>query len=169
MTTNELKELIRESINEMLSSMEVPALEKLNALKSELSDCLEKIEHDNDPTGECEQRVGEINKEVTEMLHDPSISDDDKRVINSDNELDSLLGKVDQLMKHGSLSVLKETWEEAISSGDLEEAIMTEKAPPGMAGWIKDNTPRFVDKYGKKKGLRVLYGTAWKMFYKKNK
>jgi len=169
MTTNELKELIRENINEMLSGTEVEMLKKLDDLKSELSDCLKKIENHNDPIGECEQRVGEINKEVTDMLHDPSVSDDYKRVINSDNKLEGLLGKVDQLMKHGSSSVLKETWEEAISSGDLEEAVLTEKAPPGMEPWVKANKERFIKQYGQKKGLGVVYATAWKMFYKNKK
>jgi hypothetical protein len=162
-TTQELKQLIRESVYEMLASVDTDVKGQIEAYKQELLDCLNKIKNNMDDSGECEQRVGEINKEITDMLHDPSVSEDDKRVINMDHELDGLLGQVDKLAKGG----LKETWEESISSGDLEEAIMTEKAPPGMEPWVKANKERFVQQYGQKKGLRVVYATAWKMFYKK--
>jgi hypothetical protein len=162
-TTQELKQLIRESVYEMLASVDTDVKGQIEAYKQELLDCLNKIKNNMDDSGECEQRVGEINKEITDMLHDPSVSEDDKRVINMDHELDGLLGQVDKLAKGG----LKETWEESISSGDLEEAIMTEKAPPGMEPWVKANKERFVQQYGQKKGLGVVYATAWKMFYKK--
>ena len=161
-TTQELKQLIRESVHEMLASVDTDVKGQIEAYKQELLDCLKKIKNNMDDSGECKQRVGEINKEITDMLHDPSVSEDDKRVINMDHELDGLLGHV-ELAKGG----LKETWEEAISSGELEEAIMTEKAPPGMEPWVKANKERFVKQYGQKKGLGVVYATAWKMFYKK--
>lgn len=39
---------------------------------------------------------------------------------------------------------------------------ITEVAPPGQEDWIKKNKERFVKQYGKKKGIEVLYATAWK-------
>lgn len=41
-----------------------------------------------------------------------------------------------------------------------------EKAPPDpeIEEWIKDNKQRFIDEYGKEKGMEVLYGRAWKMY-----
>ena len=164
-TTQELKQLIRESVHEMLASVDTDVKGQIEAYKQELLDCLKKIKNNMDDSGECKQRVGEINKEITDMLHDPSVSEDDKRVINMDHELDGLLGLVDKLAKGG----LKETWEESISSGQLEEDILTEKTPPGMETWVKANKERLVRQYGKKKGIGVLYATAWKMFYKRKK
>lgn len=37
-----------------------------------------------------------------------------------------------------------------------------ESAAPGQEDWIKANKQKFIDQYGKKKGLEVLYSTAWK-------
>lgn len=58
------------------------------------------------------------------------------------------------------------SWEEAVKHPMFKEAVLTEKAPPGMEGWVKANKDRFKDQYGDKKGMSVLYATAWKMFYK---
>jgi len=44
----------------------------------------------------------------------------------------------------------------------VEESELQEKAAPGQEDWIKSNKERFVKQYGKKKGLEVLYATAWK-------
>ena len=48
----------------------------------------------------------------------------------------------------------------------LDEACvgLDEKAPPDMEGWIKKNKKRFQKTYGKKKGLEVLYATAWNRY-----
>lgn len=50
----------------------------------------------------------------------------------------------------------------------LKEAYqrLLEKAPPDkeIEKWIKDNKHRFIDQYGEKKGLEVLYGKAWEMY-----
>lgn len=43
-----------------------------------------------------------------------------------------------------------------------ESAEILEAAAPGMEDWIKANKQNFIDQYGKKKGLEVLYATAWK-------
>lgn len=164
-TTQELKQLIRESVHEMLASVDTDIKGRIEMYKKELSDCLKKIKNNMDDSGECEQRVGEINKEITEMLHDPGVSEDDKRTINMDHELDGLLGQVDKLAKGG----LKETWEESISSGEFMENVMNEVAPPGMENWVMDRKKAFIDQYGKKKGLSVLYAKAWKQFYNNKK
>lgn len=39
---------------------------------------------------------------------------------------------------------------------------LDEVAPPGQEDWIKKNKGRFIDQYGKEKGERILYATAWK-------
>jgi hypothetical protein len=48
------------------------------------------------------------------------------------------------------------------SKKDLKESILDEKAAPGQEDWIKSNKERFIKRYGKKKGLEVLYATSWK-------
>lgn len=60
------------------------------------------------------------------------------------------------------------SWEEAVKHPLFKEAVLTEKTPPGMEKWVKNNKKRFIDRYGKK-GIGVLYATAWKMFYKNKK
>lgn len=42
------------------------------------------------------------------------------------------------------------------------EFTLDEKAPPGKEDWIRKNKKRFIDQYGKEKGLSILYATAWK-------
>lgn len=44
----------------------------------------------------------------------------------------------------------------------MKEQELDEKAAPGQEEWIKKNKKHFIDQYGKKKGLEVLYATAWK-------
>jgi len=46
---------------------------------------------------------------------------------------------------------------------------LTEKAPPDadMERFIKNQKQDFIDRYGKEKGMEILYATAWKMFNKK--
>ena len=107
-------------------------------------------------------------------MENPRTSQSDKDLINDDSELEQMLGMVYKMsMDDGSSKPEKfyvnETWEEAISSGQLEEDILTEKAPPGMEPWVKANKERFVRQYGKKKGIGVLYATAWEIFYKRKK
>jgi len=41
-------------------------------------------------------------------------------------------------------------------------ADVQESAAPGQEDWIKANKKKFIDQYGKKKGLEVLYSKAWK-------
>ena len=42
------------------------------------------------------------------------------------------------------------------------EAEMNEKAPPGKEDWVRKHKQEFIDRYGRDKGLSVLYATAWK-------
>lgn len=44
----------------------------------------------------------------------------------------------------------------------MEETDLNEVSAPGKEDWIKANKERFIAKYGKEKGLRVLYAKAWK-------
>lgn len=46
--------------------------------------------------------------------------------------------------------------------GNDDKEKVDEAAAPGQEDWIKSNKERFVKQYGKKKGLEVLYTTAWK-------
>ena len=42
------------------------------------------------------------------------------------------------------------------------ESVVNEVSAPGKEEWIKANKARFIARYGKEKGLRVLYAKAWK-------
>ena len=39
---------------------------------------------------------------------------------------------------------------------------INEVSPPGKEDWIKSNKDKFTKQYGKEKGMKVLYGKAWK-------
>lgn len=52
--------------------------------------------------------------------------------------------------------------------GNTNESQLTEKSAPGQEAWIKANKQRFMKEYGKKKGLEVLYATAYKRANKKD-
>lgn len=39
---------------------------------------------------------------------------------------------------------------------------MHESAPPDEEDWVRKMKPEFIKRYGKKKGMEVLYATAWK-------
>ena len=47
------------------------------------------------------------------------------------------------------------------------EFTLDERAPPGAESWIRANKQRFIDQYGRDKGMSVLYATAWKQHNKK--
>lgn len=44
----------------------------------------------------------------------------------------------------------------------FDPSMISEVSAPGKEAWIKANKQRFIDRYGKEKGLRVLYAKAWK-------
>lgn len=182
MNREQLKKLIRESVDEVINeigdvdydkyepmdSAEDHVGEWLNDLKHSLKTHLEMIDKDQDPNGDHYDGMIEDAEKVHDFIENRNISQEEKDIVNNDSELESLLGRVHGYRgSHGGEK--RETWEEAISSGELEEAIMTEKAPPGMEPWVKANKERFVKQYGEKKGLGVVYATAWKMFYKNKK
>ena len=50
----------------------------------------------------------------------------------------------------------------------MKEEEIDEVAAPGQEEWITRNKQRFIDQYGKKKGMSVLYATAWKRSKKKD-
>lgn len=54
---------------------------------------------------------------------------------------------------------------------DINECVephnISEATAPGMEDWVVANKDKFVDQYGKKKGLQILYATAWKLHDKK--
>jgi hypothetical protein len=176
MTRKDLKQLIRESVNEVIN--EIGAVDYndyepmdsndsngfgdwLEDLKESLRIHLEKVENDQDPNDEHYKAMFVIDNKISDFMTNNKVPQSEKDIINKDKELEGLLGQVHEYRgSHGG-----EKWEEAISSGDLEEAIMTEKAPPGMEPWVQANKERFIKQYGSKMGLRMVYGTAWKNFY----
>ena len=42
----------------------------------------------------------------------------------------------------------------------MQEGVM-ESAAPGQEAWVKKNKQNFINQYGQKKGLEVLYATSW--------
>ena len=187
MTRKDLKQLIRESVNEVIN--EIGAVDYndyepmdsngfgdwLEDLKESLRIHLEKVENDQDPNDEHYKAMFVIDNKISDFMRNNKVPQSEKNIINKDKELEGLLGQVHEYRgsHSGEKMYMRETWEEAISSGDLEEAIMTEKAPPDMEPWVQANKERFVKQYGSKNGLRVVYATAWQRFYsmknKKNK
>jgi len=71
----------------------------------------------------------------------------------NDPKAQQTLQSLQAAMKSGELQINPD----ALSEEELEEV-----AAPGQEEWIKDNKQRFIDQYGKKKGMSVLYATAWK-------
>lgn len=51
------------------------------------------------------------------------------------------------------------------------ESKMFEVSPPDerWKKWVKSNKQRFIDRYGEKEGLKVLYGKAWNLYNKNRK
>lgn len=54
---------------------------------------------------------------------------------------------------------------------DLKKKILKEVSPPDkeIEDWILKNKKRFVQEYGKQKGIEVLYGRAWNMYNNKKR
>lgn len=46
---------------------------------------------------------------------------------------------------------------------ELWEQVLSEVSAPGQEDWIKANKKRFIARYGKEKGTKILYAKAWKM------
>lgn len=182
MTREDLKKLIRESIDEVLTEMDTEPPEPLEAgedhfvnvledYKDSLRNALDQLKKDED-NYDAYDRAIEIAGMVHDIVEDPRTSQSDKDLINTDSELEQMLGVVHKMwMDNGSSKPEKfnETWEESVGSGQFMENVLNEKAPPGMEPWVKANKERFVRQYGKKKGIGVLYATAWQMFYKSKK
>lgn len=45
---------------------------------------------------------------------------------------------------------------------------ISESAAPGMEDWVIANKQKFINQYGKEKGLEILYATSWKIHDKKS-
>jgi hypothetical protein len=181
MTRTELKQLIKESIEEIVNeigamsadpadpqdSFDDHAQDLLDDIKDSLQIHLRAVEDDMDDDGKHYDELVRLDNKINDMMDKDS---EMASMINNDHELEGMLGRLHNLLGGGGSGekfYVAETWEEAISSGKLEEDVLSEKAPPGMEPWVKANKERFVKQYGKKKGLGVVYATAWKMFYKK--
>jgi hypothetical protein len=184
MTREDLKKLIKENIDEVLAEIgaysdephdPIDASEDyfadiLEDYKDTLRVALEKLEKDPDDDVAYEKAM-EIARKVHDIVENPKTSQSEKDLINTDSELEGMLGKMHHMTTGGSGAPEKmyvnETWDEAVGSGKFMENVLNEVTPPGMESWVKDRKAAFIDQYGEKKGLSVLYAKAWKEFYKK--
>ncbi len=184
MNRDNLKKLIKESIDEVLAEIgaysdELPDpmdasedyfADILEDYKDTLRVALEKLEQDPDDDVAYKNAMRIYNL-VHDIVENPKTSQSDKDLINTDSELEGMLGKMHQMTTGGSGAPEKmyvnETWDEAVGSGKFMENVLNEVTPPGMESWVKDRKAAFIDQYGEKKGLSVLYAKAWKEFYKK--
>ena len=183
MTREDLKKLIRESIDEVLTEMDTEPPEPLEAgedhfvdvledYKDSLRNALDQLKKDED-NYDAYDRAIEIARMVHDIVENPRTSQSDKDLINTDSELEQMLGMVHKMwMDNGSSKPEKfyvnETWEESVGSGQFMENVLNEKAPPGMEQWVKANKERFVKQYGEKRGIAMTYATAWKGYHKKS-
>lgn len=193
-TPERLKQIIKESIDEVLHDDEIDFdddyrsksnddmqymyhdvddydvnnIESLTKIVKELQRRIDNNDHD------AENQLIDLKNKITNIIDDPKLSDDEREELQ--HEYDGVLGLIQNAMDIGDVRnpaddsekmYIHETWDEMVSGGGLIEKVMNEVAPPGMEGWIKSRKKAFVDQYGEKKGLSVLYAKAWKEFYNK--
>lgn len=82
------------------------------------------------------------------------------------------------IYSEGQKSPIGKSWIEILKSPSFRMALKdfenkrynrtNESAPPGKEKWVKKNKKNFEKEYGKKKGDKVLYATAWKNKKKTN-
>jgi hypothetical protein len=183
MTRKDLKQLIKESIDEVfveigenyhepsepLEAGEDHFADNLEDYKDSLRHALDTLKTDED-NYEAYDRAIEIADMVHDIVENPRTSQSDKDLINTDSELEQMLGIVHKMsMDNGSSAPEKpyvnETWNEAVDSGRFMENVLNEKAPPGMESFVRDIKPKMINQYGKKRGVPIAYGMAWKAFY----
>lgn len=185
MNRDNLKKLIKESIDEVLAEIGAYSDEPLDPMdagedyfadiledyKDTLRVALEKLEQDPDDDVAYKNAMRIYNL-VHDIVENPKTSQSDKDLINTDSELEGMLGKVHQMTTGSGSSPEKmyvnETWDEAVSSGQFMENVLNEKAPPGMEPFVRSIKPKMIKQYGEKRGLAIAYATAWKQYYKKS-
>jgi hypothetical protein len=132
---------------------------------------LDKLEKDPDDDVAYKNAMRIYNL-VHDIVENPKTSQSDKDLINTDSELEGMLGKMHHMTTGGSGAPEKmyvnETWDEAVSSGQFMENVLNEKAPPGMEPFVRSIKPKMIKQYGEKRGLAIAYATAWKQYYKKS-
>lgn len=127
-----------------------------NAVRKAKADGIQPGEKIN--VGGQEYPVKENNKVPTPVVQKPSMvpPQKDPKVLAKQLARDNPGDPVGNFAQGGKqLGIFKEQ--------DIEEV-----AAPGQEGWIKANKQRFIDQYGKDKGLSVLYATAWKRHHSAN-
>jgi hypothetical protein len=185
MNREDLKKLIKESIDEVLAEIgaysdELPDpmdasedyfADLLEDYKDTLRVALEKLEKDPDDDVAYKNAM-RIYHLVHDIVENPKTPQSDKDLINTDSELEGMLGQVHKMTTGGSGAPEKmyvnETWDEAVSSGQFMENVLNEKAPPGMEPFVRSIKPKMIKQYGEKRGLAIAYATAWKQYYKKS-
>lgn len=108
------------------------------------------------PVGEPEEPLGRAKKKVSET---------------KDVKLKCKSCGKQFTPSYGEYSRCPDCLEKQLTAGEIatkvqEATTLKEKSPPGKKAekWIKSNKKRFIDQYGKKKGMSVLYAKAWDMF-----
>jgi hypothetical protein len=185
MNRDNLKKLIKESIDEVLAEIGAYSDEPLDPMdagedyfadiledyKDTLRVALDKLEKDPDDDVAYKNAMRIYNL-VHDIVENPKTSQSDKDLINTDSELEGMLGKMHHMTTGGSGAPEKmyvnETWDEAVSSGQFMENVLNEKAPPGMEPFVRSIKPKMIKQYGEKRGLAIAYATAWKQYYKKS-
>lgn len=122
------------------------------------------IEHINDDIENLVNTIKELNDQNYMIIIDSIFGHGDpQRKLSSDDifyKLNSLsrddLQELSNMLGYGKLS----------EQAEYNDALL-EVAPPDMEDWIKSNKERFIKEYGKKKGLNILYATAWKQHNEK--
>jgi hypothetical protein len=185
MNRDNLKKLIKESIDEVLAEIGAYSDEPLDPMdagedyfadiledyKDTLRVALDKLEKDPDDDVAYKNAMRIYNL-VHDIVENPKTSQSEKDLINTDSELEGMLGKMHHMTTGGSGAPEKmyvnETWDEAVSSGQFMENVLNEKAPPGMEPFVRSIKPKMIKQYGEKRGLAIAYATAWKQYYKKS-
>lgn len=95
--------------------------------------------------------------EVSKPLRKRYIKAATKDIANSESEA----------MKHGNSEHGNRMYAKAKKRYDgitkaMKEDVVNEVSAPGKEAWIKANKARFIAKYGKEKGTKILYAKAWK-------
>ena len=192
-TPEQLKQLIKETIDELMHNDDEIDFDDDNRNKS--NDDMQYMYHDVDDydmdnvesltkiVKELQRRIDnndykaetqllDLKNKITNIIDDPKLSDDEREELQ--HEYDGVLGLIQNAMDIGDVRnpaddsekmYVHETWDEMVSGGGLMEKVMNEVAPPGMESWIKSRKKGFIDQYGEKKGLSILYAKAWKEFY----
>ena len=173
--TNEVNYLVPDP-SDPEDSVDDFAADHLDSLKDTVNRLISIVNNEVGDYEKAYDQLVKIYEKLTDAINNPRLSSSERSRMEHDYE--GILGLIHGVIRGGGSGekfYTKEnmygswaecgSWNEAIKHPQFKQAILKEKAPPGMENWIKSNKARFKDQYGKR-GTSVLYATAWKMFYK---